>query len=137
MPKYTIMLQIHLPLYLYALVAPTTSPNNVEDNSKVQNTSTNSTIPFSSLCTSESPSTYKFVTLSTTVTLPKGHPTETNPAVDTMVDTLHNTVTNPIATFSACSGQPFQSSAPTVPLPISNMIENMATVLATSVSMTS
>ena len=45
-------------------------------------------------------------------------------------------VTNLIANFSACSGQPFQSSAPTVTLPISNTVENMATVLTTSVSNT-
>ena len=116
-------------------VAPTTtitSWNNVEQNAKVPSTATNSTIAISSPCVSGSPSTSKFVALSTTVTLPTGHPTETNPVVDT---TRHNTVTNPISTFSACSGQLFHSSAPTVTL-ISNTVENMAAVLATSVTNT-
>ena len=35
----------------------------------------------------------------------------------------HNTVTNPIATFSACSGQLVHSSGPTVTLPISHTVE--------------
>ena len=42
-------------------------------------------------------------------------------------------VTNPIATFSACSGQLVHSSGPTIGLPISHTVENMATVLTTSV----
>ena len=54
-----------------------------------------------------------------------------------MVDTTgHNMVTNPIATLSACSDQLFHSSAPTVTLPISNTVENTATVLTTSVTNT-
>ena len=66
-------------------VAPTTtitSRNNVEQNTKVPSTATNSTIPISSQCASGSPSTSKFVTLSTTVTLPTGHPTGTNIQLD-------------------------------------------------------
>ena len=45
-------------------------------------------------------------------------------------------VTNPIATFSACSGQLVHSSGPTVTLPISHTVENTATVLTTSVTNT-
>ena len=138
MPKYPIKLQIHLLLYLYVLqnllhTLQLLHPPNKLENSKIPSTATNSTIPISSPCAAGSPSTSKFVALSTTVTLPTGHPMETNPVVNT---TVHNMVTYPIATFSACSGQPFQSYAPTVTLPISNTVENMAAVLTTSVSNT-
>ena len=107
-----------------------TPPKNVELNAKIPRTATNSTIPILSPYASGSPSTSKFVACSTTVTLPIGHPTQTNPVVDR---TRHNMVTYPIATFSACSGQLVHSSGPTVTLPISHMVENMATVLTTSV----
>ena len=114
-------------LKFVAPITTLTSLNNVELNAKVLSTDTNSTIAISS------PSTSEFVACSTTVALPTGHPTQTNPVVDR---TGHNMVTNPIATFSACSGQLVHSSGPTVTLPISHMVENTATVLATSVTNT-
>ena len=42
-------------------------------------------------------------------------------------------ITNPTATFSACSGELVHSPGPTVTLPASHMVENMATVCTTSV----
>ena len=47
--------------------------------------------------------------------------------------TGHDMVSNPIATFSACSGELVHSSGPTVTLPTLHMVENMATVSTTSV----
>ena len=105
-------------------------PENVELNAKVLNTATHSTIAILSPCASGSPSTSKFVACSTTLTLPSGHPTQTNPVIDR---TGHNMVTDPIATFSGCSGQLVHSSVSTFALPISHTVENTATVLTTSV----
>ena len=51
-------------------------------NVKVPNTATNSTIAISSPSASGSPSTANFVTHSTTLTLPTGHHTQTDPVVN-------------------------------------------------------
>ena len=107
-----------------------TSSKYVETSAKVPKTAKNSTIAMSSPSASGSPSTSKFVTPSTTLTLPARHPTQTNPIIDR---TGHNTVINPTATSSGCSGQLVHSSGPTVTLPISHTVENIATVLTTSV----
>ena len=104
---------------------------NVEMNAKVLNTATNSTIAILSPAASGSPSTSKFITHSTTLRQPTGHCTQTNPVIDR---TGHDMVTNPIATFSACSGELVYFSGPTVTLPASHTVENTATVCTTSVN---
>ena len=82
-------------------------------NAKVPSTATKSTLAILSPSASGSQSTSKFVTCSTTLTLPTGCHTPTNPVVNR---TGHDTVTNPIATFSACSGELVNFSGPTVTL---------------------
>ena len=84
-----------------------TSPKYVEMNAIVSKTFTKSTDAILSPSASGSPSTSKFVTCSTTLTLPTGDHTQTNPVINRAV---HDTVTNPIATFSACSGELVHSS---------------------------
>ena len=102
-----------------------TSPKNVEMNAKVLNTATNSTIAILSPSASGSQSTSKFVTRSTTLTPPTGHHISTNPVINR---TVHDTVTNPIATFSVCLGELVHSSGATVTLPMLHTVENTATV---------
>ena len=116
-------------LKFFAPSTTLTSPKNVEMSAKVPNTATNSTIAILSPCGFGSQSTSKYVTCSTTLTLSTGHHTPISPVVNI---TGHDMVTNPIATFSACSGELVHSSGPTVTLPTSH-IENTASVCTTSV----